>query len=219
MEFSLARKNMVDCQLKPNKVIDKNVLNAFLQTPREIFVKKYNINHSYLDENLPITKDRYILNPTILARLVQSLDVKKNETVLCIGSGSGYGVVILSYLADTVIGIEADNKLVENSSEILLKLNVNNAAIIKGNIVEGYIKQAPYNSILIEGAVHDVPEFILNQLSENGKLTTVENIDDSFGKAVIYERIGKTYVKNILFDAHVPLLKSFKSKTFQNFKF
>ena len=117
MEFLLARKNMVDCQLKPNKVIDKNVLNAFLQTPREIFVKKYNINHSYLDENLPITKDRYILNPTILARLVQSLDVKKNETVLCIGSGSGYGVVILSYLADTVIGIEADNKLVENSSE------------------------------------------------------------------------------------------------------
>ena len=219
MEFSLARKNMVDCQLKPNKVRDKNVLNAFLETPREKFVKKYDFNHSYLDENLQITKDRYILNPTILARLVQSLEIKKDETVLSVGSGSGYGVVILSYLADTVIGIEADNKLVENSSEILLNLNVNNAAIIKGNIVEGYIKQAPYNSILIEGAVPEVPKVILKQLSDNGKLATVENVDNSFGKAVIYERIGDTYVKNILFDAYVPLLNSFKIKTAQNFKF
>ncbi len=219
MEFTLARKNMVDCQLKPNKVKDKNVLNAFLETPREKFVKKYNINHSYLDENLQITKGRYILNPIILARLIQSLEIKKNETVLSIGSGSGYGVVILSYLADTVIGIENDSKLVENSSEILLNLNVSNAAIIKGNIVEGYVKQAPYNSILIEGAVQEVPEVILNQLSDNGKLATIENLENSFGKAVIYEKTGNNFVKSMLFDAHVPLLNSFKSKTSLNFKF
>ena len=219
MEYNLARKNMVDCQLKPNKVKDKNVLNAFLETPREKFVKKYNINHSYLDENLKITKDRYILNPTILARLIQSLEIKKNETVLSVGSGSGYGVVILSYLADTVIGIETDNKLVESSSEILLNLNVNNAAIIKGNVVEGYVNQAPYNAILIEGAVNEVPKDILNQLSDNGKLATVENLDSSIGKAVKYEKAGNTFVKNILFDANLPILNSFKSKTSLNFKF
>ena len=66
--------------------------------------------------------------------------------------------------------------------------------------MEGYVKQAPYNSILIEGAVHGVPEVILRQLSDNGKLATIENLDNSCGKAVIYERIDNTYIKNILFD-------------------
>ena len=148
-----------------------------------------------------------------------NLEIKKNETVLSVGSGSGYGVVILSYLADTVIGIETDNKLVESSSEILLNLNVNNAAIIKGNVVEGYVNQAPYNAILIEGAVNEVPKDILNQLSDNGKLATVENVDSSIGKAVKYEKVGNTFVKNILFDANLPILNSFKSKTSLNFKF
>ena len=219
MKFSLARKNMVDCQLKPNKVINKNVLTAFSDVPREKFVKKKHINHCYLDENLQINKDRYLMNPTIFARLVQSLDVRKNQTVLTVGSATGYGTVILSYLADTVIGIESDKKLIENSSETLLKLNVNNAAIIQGNIVEGYVNQAPYNSILIEGAVNEVPEKILNQLSNNGKLATIQYISKNNGKAVVFEKVDEVIVKKYLFDANVPLLNAFRSKSHNTFKF
>ena len=159
------------------------------------------------------------MNPTIFARLVQSLDVKKNQTVLTVGSATGYGTVILSYLADTVIGIESDKKLIENSSETLLKLNVNNAAIIQGNILEGYVNQAPYNSILIEGAVNEVPEKILNQLSNNGKLATVQYISKNNGKAVVFEKVDEVIVKKYLFDANVPLLNAFRSKSHNTFKF
>ena len=87
---------MVDCQLKPNKIIDLNLINAFLNVPREIFVNKKNTNHCYLDVNIDLTKNRFLLNPMVSARLIQSLNISKNDTVLTIGSGVGYNSVILS---------------------------------------------------------------------------------------------------------------------------
>ena len=219
MEFTLARKNMVNCQLRPNKIKDNNIINAFLNVPREMFVKKHNIKHAYLDDNLSLGNGRYLLNPVILGRLIQSLEIEKNETVLNIASGTGYGVVILSFLADTVLGIESEKNMIDKSSELLLKLNINNAAIIKGDIKDGFVKQAPYDSILIEGAVEEVPKEILNQLSNQGKLVAVESNETGYGKAVLFERFNDNFVKNILFDAYVPLLGAFKSKRINNFEF
>ena len=191
---------------------DKDILNAFLNVPRELFVKKSQIKHSYIDDNLCILKNRYLISPVIFARLVQSLKLKKNQTILHIASGTGYGVVILSYLTNTVLGIESDKKLIASSSEILSKLKVDNAAILKGNIHEGFAKQAPYDAILIEGSVNKVPSNILNQLCDEGKLVTVENINSNCGSAIIYQRLGENYIKNVLFDAHLPLLTSFNNR-------
>ena len=159
------------------------------------------------------------MNPTVFARLIQELDLNIDDTILSIGSGTGYGVVILSYLVNTVIGIESDIKLFENSSETLFKLNVDNAAIIRGSIVDGFVQQAPYSSIIIEGGVDFVPSKIIDQLSEGGKLVTIKYIKDGFGKAVLYEKIKKIVSERILFDAYVPLLSSFQSKKNSDFKF
>ncbi len=219
MEFVLARKNMVYCQLKPNKIKDNDVINAFLSVPREMFVKKNHIKHAYLDDNLSLGNGRFLLNPVILSRLIQALELKKNDTILNIASGTGYGVVILSYLAGTVLGIENDTSLINKSSELLSKLEINNAAIIKGDIKEGFIKQAPYDAIIIEGGVEEVPELILNQLSNNGKLVTIESNESGYGKAILIEKFENNFIKNFLFNAYVPLLSAFTSKKKNNFEF
>ena len=219
MEFKLARKNMVDCQLKPNKIKDNEVINAFLNVPREMFVKKNHIKHAYLDDNLSLGNGRFLLNPAILSRLIQALELKKNETILNIASGSGYGVVILSYLAGTVLGIENDKNLLEKSLELLLNLDVNNAAIIKGDIKEGFVKQAPYDAILIEGAVEEVPEIILTQLSDKGRLVTVQSNESGYGKAILIEKFNNNFITNILFDAYVPILSGFRSNKTNSFEF
>ena len=164
MDYIIARKNMVNCQLKPNKVTDKNILNAFLDVPRELFVKKNQANYSYLDDNLLIANKRYLINPVTLARLIQALKLNKSQTILHIASGTGYGTVILSYLVNTVLGIESDPKFIKTSSEILIDLEIDNAAIIRGDIVQGYENQSPYDAILIEGRVKKVPVKILKQL-------------------------------------------------------
>ncbi len=209
MEFEIARRNMVLSQLKPNKVTDEKVLEAFLQVPREIFVKKAQSKHCYIDENLMINKKRYLLNPVVLARLIQSLELNRDKTILCLGSGIGYSLVILSFLAGTVIGIDTDKKLVDDSTRIILSLNVDNVAIIRNSIDKGYLQQAPYDAILIEGSVKKVPEIILNQLNENGKLATVEEQNENHGHAVVYEKIDKNFVRSYLFDTNVPILNSF----------
>ena len=217
MDLSFLRKNMVDCQLKPNKITDLNLINAFLNVPREIFVNKKNINQCYLDVNIDLTKNRFLLNPMICARLIQSLDINKNDTVLTIGSGVGYTSIILSYLCNTVIGIESIKSFYDFSLDVLLKLEVNNVVFIKSKIENGYSDQQPYDCIIIEGGVNHVPIEILNQLSENGRLVAVEIKEGNVGKATIYQRHGKEFTKKYLFDAYVPVFDGFKKN--QNFIF
>ena len=184
-----------------------------------MFVKKNHIKHAYLDDNLSLGNGRFLLNPVILSRLIQALELKKNETILNIASGSGYGVVILSYLAGTVLGVENDKNLLEKSLELLLNLDVNNVAIIKGDIKEGFVKQAPYDAILIEGGVEEVPEIILTQLSDKGRLVTVQSNESGYGKAILIEKFNNNFITNILFDAYVPILSGFGSNKTNSFEF
>ncbi len=217
MDFNFLRKNMVDCQLKPNKIVDIDLIDAFQRVPREIFVNKKNINYCYLDINIDLTKNRFLLNPMINARLIQSLNIDKSDTVLSIGSGVGYNSVILSYLCNTVIGIESIKSFYEFSSEVLTKLEVNNVVFIKSKIENGYSDQLPYDCIFIEGGVNFVPIEILNQLSENGKLVAVEIKEGHVGKANLYQRHGKEFTKNYLFDAYIPVFDGFKQTKKFNF--
>ena len=217
MDFSFLRKNMVDCQLKPNKIINLDLIDAFLKVPREIFVNKKNINQCYLDVNIDLTKNRFLLNPMVCARLIQSLNINKNDTVLKIGSGVGYNSVILSYLCNTVIGIESIKSFYDFFVDVLIKLEVNNVVFIKSKIENGYFDQQPYDCIIIEGGVNHVPNEILNQLSENGRLVAVEIKEGNVGKATMYQRFGKEFTKNYLFDAYIPIFDGFKKD--QNFIF
>ena len=217
MDFSFLRKNMVDCQLKPNKIVDLELIEAFKRVPREIFVSKKNINQCYLDINIDLTKNRFLLNPMVNARLIQSLNVNHNDTILSIGSGVGYNSVILSYLCNTVIGIESIKSFYEFSSDVLTKLEVNNVVFIHSKIENGYSDQQPYDCIIIEGGVNYVPIEILNQLSENGRLVAVEIKEGNVGKATMYQRYGKEFTKKYLFDAHVPVFDGFKK--IQTFNF
>ena len=143
MDFSSLRKNMVDCQLKPNKIINLDLIDAFLKVPREIFVNKKNTNQCYLDVNVDLSKNRFLLNPMVNARLIQSLNINDNDTILSIGSGVGYNSIILSYLCNTVIGIESIKSFYDFSSDVLTKLEVNNVVFIQSKIENGYSDQQP----------------------------------------------------------------------------
>ena len=217
MNFSFLRKNMVDCQLKPNKIINLDLIDAFLKVPREIFVNKKNTNQCYLDVNIDLTKNRFLLNPMVNARLIQSLNINDNDTILSIGSGVGYNSIILSYLCNTVIGIESIKSFYEFSSDILTKLEVNNVVFIQSKIENGYSDQQPYDCIIIEGGVNYVPIEILNQLTENGKLVAVEIEEGHVGKAILYQRHGSEFSKNYLFDAYIPVFDGFKKTQKFNF--
>jgi len=213
LHFSQARQTMVDCQLRPTKVTDERVIEAFASVPREAFVGRNQRAIAYIDEDLPLPGGRCMMEPMVLARMVQTLAIESDDNVLVIGASSGYGAAIMARLAASVIAVETRAQMVEKSQETLVSIGADNAVAIKGRLTEGFADEAPYDAILIEGAVETVPERILEQLGNGGRLAAVWRPDGrAVGVASIWTQAGGSFVRKPLFDAQVPLLDEFRCK-------
>ena len=213
LQFAHSRKNMVDCQLRPNKVTDERVLTAFETLPREEFVPRNQRAIAYVDEDLSLPGGRSMMEPMVLSRIVQALDVQQHHSVLVVGGSTGYATAIMACLADSVISIETRTQLVEKSQETLVACGLDNAVAIKGRLTDGFAKEAPYHRILIEGSVETVPDSLLDQLSADGMLAAIwRPADHPVGVASIWTRAGTGFVRKPLFDAQVPLLDEFRAK-------
>ena len=173
MNYELARKNMVENQIRANKVTDTKIIDAFSNVEREIFVPEPYREISYNDEDILLSRNRFMMKPMILARLFQSLSLKGNENILHIGSNSGYASAILSQLCYAVISIESDKKLYERSINIFSEIGFDNVVPLHGSMEMGVPKEAPFDVIFIEGSVEENPNSLFDQLNNNGKLIVV----------------------------------------------
>ena len=214
MDFKIARKNMVENQIRANKVTSLNVINAFLDVPRERFVPDALQEISYVDEDIQLSRNRFMMKPMILARLFQSLNLKGNENILHVGSNSGYGSAILSRMCSSVISLESDKKLFETSIHTFSNMGFDNVVPLHGSMENGVEKEAPFDIIFIEGSIETEPKSLFGQLNENGKLIAIiRPANIKIGKAKLFFKIGNEIGQENLFDAQVSKLSIFKSKT------
>ena len=211
--FATARKTMVDCQLRPSKVTDQFILDAFMTIPREDFVGKQQRALAYVDEDLPLSGGRCLMEPMVLARLLQALEIRPDDSVLIVGAGCGYGTAVAAKLAGSVIAIETRANLVDKAQDVLVSIGIDNAAIVKSRLVDGYPEEGPYDRILIEGGVETVPDKLLKQLTPKGRLAaTYRKPGHPVGVASVWTRSGKEFTRTPLFDARVPNLDEFNAK-------
>ncbi len=211
--FSQARQTMVDCQIRPTKVTDEKIIDAFASVPREAFVGRNQRAIAYVDEDLPLPGGRCMMEAMVLARLIQALAVGKDDNVLVVGAATGYGAAIIARLAGSVIAVETRTQMVEKAQETLVSIGTDNAVAIKGRLTEGFANEGPYDAILIEGAVETMPERILEQLGNGGRLVAVWRPEDAaVGVASIWTKAGNEFVRKPLFDAQVPVLDEFRCK-------
>lgn len=214
MDFKIARKNMVENQIRANKVTSLNVINAFLDVPREKFVPDALQEISYVDEDIQLSRNRFMMKPMILARLFQSLNLKGNENILHVGSNSGYGSAILSRMCSSVISLESDKKLFETSIHTFSNMGFDNVVPLHGSMENGVEKEAPFDIIFIEGSIETEPKTLFGQLNENGKLIAIiRPANIKIGKAKLFFKISNEIGLENLFDAQVSKLSIFKSKT------
>lgn len=212
--YANRRRNMVESQLRVTKVTDDRVIMAFENVPREEFVSPELKGLAYIDEDLVLGFGRFMLEPMVLARLIQALDIKSDDTILDIAAGCGYSTALLSSLGQSVVGIEAHAELAKTAQENLIKMSVDNSVIIHGDHQLGFASEAPYDAIIIEGAVAEVPEHILDQLSEQGRLVTVIRDNNTApGKATLFQRTKTGFSQQYLFDAQTPILIEFNKAT------
>lgn len=208
MNFATARHNMVESQLRPNRVTDEDLLAAFGSVPREMFVPAALRSVAYVDDDIEIAPNRWLMEPMVLGRLLQAAAPRREDVALVIGCGTGYSSAILSQLVGTVVALENERELAATATRVLAALSIDSVVVLEGRLAEGHARQAPYDLILIDGAVEEVPQSIKQQLAEGGRLVTVVR-GGPVGRATLLTRRAGAVSGRVLFDAAVPLLPDF----------
>ncbi len=210
MDFSVARQSMVKSQIRPNQVNDPEVLAAMAELPRETFLPKALQGVAYVDEDLPIGNGRYLMEPCVLARLLQAAAIRPTDVALVIGCTTGYSAAVLSRLASAVVAVESDAKLVQAAVNALAELRIDTVAVMQGELREGCPKQAPFDVIVLDGAVSEIPDALVEQLADGGRLVAAVRKNQVVGRGVLVERRGDVIARRELFDATIPWLPGFE---------
>ena len=212
IDFTAARNNMVDCQVRPNRVTDPRVLDAMRRLPREAFLPSGLAAMAYLDEDLPLGRGRVLMEPLVIARLVQMARVRPGERVLVVGAGTGYGAAIVAACGAHVTALEDDDALLAIARQVLPHV-APSVRVVNGPLSAGLPDGGPYEAILIEGAVTSIPDVYASQLAPGGRLVTVIAATGSAGgRAVLAEPIAgvQRLRSREVFDCTTSLLPSLR---------
>jgi protein-L-isoaspartate(D-aspartate) O-methyltransferase len=203
MDYARARLNMVNNQLRPSRVDDPNVLDAMAEIPRELFLPKALRGVAYADEDLPLPTGGWLIEPLVLARLIQAAGIRPTDVVLVIGCSTGYAGVVLSRLAATVLLVEPEARA-QDLESLLDELGVDNVAVVVSeDPAAGHPSQAPFEVIFLVGSVRSVPPALFEQIGEAGRIMAV--IDDGrIGKATLFTRLHGVVGQREMFDAQIP---------------
>ncbi|MEQ8285177.1 protein-L-isoaspartate O-methyltransferase [Thalassospira sp.] len=210
MDYQIARHNMVENQVRTNKVTDPLVIAAMEEVPREQFLPEGKRGIAYVDEDIAVGGGRFAMEPMVIARLMQCAEIAETDVALVIGAGFGYGSALISRVAETVVSVESDKEMAAAAEKTFQNANYDNVIVVEGDLAAGYAKQAPYNVIVFDGAVAEVPAGILEQVAEGGRLLAVVREAGKVGVARLYERENGVIGHRDLFDANIPYLPGFE---------
>ncbi len=211
-DYADARNRMVDSQLRPNRVIDPRVLSAMRDLPRERFLPGRLRTLAYFDEDIPLGGGRVLMEPMVIARLVQLAAPSPPERALVVGAGVGYGAAVLARCGVRVTALEEDRGLAAFAERILAEI-APGVSVVVGPLAKGLPSGAPYDLILIEGAVHEIPAVLGLQLrADTGRLVTVRAAVGAMGSAVLAEPTPAGLRAQPMFDCATPLLPALLPK-------
>jgi protein-L-isoaspartate(D-aspartate) O-methyltransferase len=190
-EYRGARRRLIET-LQENGISDLSVLRAFELTPRHLFVPSGVRHRAYEDSALPIGSGQTISQPSVHARYLQLLRLTGHESVLEVGTGSGYQTVLLSHLAARVFSIERVPELLERAREVITECGVRNVSLMLGDGTLGWRQHAPYDAILVSAGAPDVPRPLLEQLADGGRMIVpLGDLDEQM--LVMVTRKGDTF--------------------------
>lgn len=210
IDFVAARTTMVDSQVRPSDVTLYPIIDAMLAVPRENYVPGGLKPVAYVGEHVPLAPRRVVLDPRVFGKMLDALAVGPADLVLDVGCGLGYSTAVLGRLAEAVIGVEADEAMAAEAASTLAADGVDNAVVQHGPLTEGDASHGPYDVIVIEGGVEQVPQALIDQLKEGGRIAAIF-IDASAGRVRIGQKTGDAVAWRDAFDATAPTLEGFEA--------
>jgi protein-L-isoaspartate(D-aspartate) O-methyltransferase len=202
------RANMVEGSVRTNDVTDPRIHGALREVPRERFVPTAKRALAYADVPVEIAPGRYLLDPRTFGKLLQLAGLRATDRVLDVACGTGYSTVVLAKIVKSVIGLEQDADLVRIASDLVPQNGATNASVMQGGLTEG--AKGPFDVIVIEGGVDAVPDQLLAQLAEGGRLVAIVTPVGGQGRAQLFVREKGGIGSRLDFDATVPALAGFK---------
>ena len=212
-DFKISRIAMVDCQIRPADVTHYNIIEAMLKVPREVFFPENLRGIAYTGEHIRLIDDRYALDPRIIAKILNLVNLNGSDLVLNVGGCYGYLANLVSYFVEAVVMIEEPD-FAKNAERILVEQPIDNVMVKSGILAEGANAFGPYDAVIIEGGVDFVPESIINQLKLGGRIVAIF-MNGVVGECRLGFRTGDGVNWRFGFNAAAPILKGFrKDRTF-----
>ena len=209
LNVSQARFNMIEQQIRPWNVLDRSILDQLADMRRDLFVSAQHQSLAYADLELPLPGGQCMLAPRLEARLLQDLHLQPHETVLEIGTGSGFMAALLARRAKHVLTLEVSAELAALARQNLQRAGISNVEVRHADGASGAPSDAPFDAILLSGSVAEVPAALLQQLRVGGRLIAITG-DEPVMRASITTRISDSEFKTITpWDANAPRLQHF----------
>jgi protein-L-isoaspartate(D-aspartate) O-methyltransferase len=200
-DFAAAREAMVESQLRPQGVTDPAVLAAMGSVQRELFLPSFTRPLAYVDRSVAMGEGRYLAAPPVLGQLLTQMMPERGQRALVIGAGTGYSALVLERIGLQVTALESDSALAGTARELGIE-------VVEGPLEAGYAQGAPYEQILIDGAVEFIPDAVIEQLAEGGRLGTAI-VDRGITRLTVGRKVRGAFGTLSIGDSGVPALPGF----------
>lgn len=214
-DFAARRTMMVDTQVRPSDVTKFPIIDAMLTIARENYVPAAKREAAYMGENLELGSGRVILEPRTLAKMLDALDVANDELVLDVGAAMGYSSAVIAHMAEAVVAVEEDEAMASEAQEALSDAGIDNVILHVGPLAEGAAQHGPYDVMLVQGGVTELPVALQDQLKEGGRVACLF-MQGALGEVRIGYKRGGAISWRMSFNAGAPVLAGFaKEKAFE----
>jgi protein-L-isoaspartate(D-aspartate) O-methyltransferase len=208
ISYEQRRRMMVDTQVRPADVSHFSVIDAMLNVPRERFVPEGWREAAYAGENVPLAPGRVLFEPRTVAKMLDAVDIQPTEVVLDVGCGLGYTAALAARMAEAVVALEEDPALAHEAEQLLAAEGADNAVVIEGRLGEGAAKHGPYDVVLVEGAVEELPATFAEQLNEGGRIACLF-MEGELGVMRLGIKADAALTWRFAFNAGAPVLPGF----------
>lgn len=210
-DFAARRRMMVDTQIRPADVTKYPIIDALLAVPREIFVPDALRDMAYAGEDISLGGGRVLLEPRTLSKMLDALDIAQDDMVMDVGSGLGYSAAVIAHLAQVVIAVEEDEAMAAEATTLLSEAGADNAILHQGPLAAGAAEHGPYDVIIVEGGVEDLPQALTDQLKEGGRMACIF-MAGALGEVRIGYKTGGVMSWHYDFNAAAPVLPGFEKQ-------
>lgn len=210
-DFAARRVTMVDTQVRPADVTKFPVIEAMLEVPRELFVPEEKREAAYVGDNIDLGGGRVILDPRTLAKMLDVVDLQPHDLVLDLGSAYGYSAAVAAQLSEAVVAVEEDAALLHEAQSRLADDGADNVALHHAPLAEGAQEHGPYDAILVQGAVARLPDAVVSQLKEGGRIACLFD-EGRLGTVRIGYKVDGALSWRFAFNAGAPVLPGFEKR-------